>query len=143
MNQEIVLAVSIGICLLSFLFGILTGKAAARKHWHETFQHQRTQLLNQRRATYQLEQEHSRLFDAYTELLGRVAHDRYTLLRAAHELRLASNTFNALNSPDHAQTALQVSVELQAMANQGITTEQAANAEPELPNQCEELGVAA
>lgn len=143
MNQEIILAVSIGICLLSYLFGILTGKVAAREHWRGQIEQQRKQLLSQRRETHQLEVEHKRLQAEHAALVSRVQHERYTLLRGAHELRLASNTFNALNSPEHAQTAMQVGLELQAMANKGITAEQAANLEPELPNRREEMGVAA
>ena len=123
-QQEIVLAVSIGICLLSYLFGMFTGRKVSGKAKQEVIEHLRNQVLNQRRLTYEQEQrcenlqaEVSSLRLHRTTQRASTKHERYTLLRAGHALRLASQTFASLQSSDHAATAQKLSTELLQMAN--------------------------
>ena len=149
-QQEIVLAVSIGVCLLAYVFGILTGRAAAGHASREQLETLRKQVFKQRRITHEVEQAltaaHAELANLRLQhrlLQARERHDHYTLLRAGHELQLASKTFASLQATEHAQTAQQLSTAVFDMANQAKPAEPAEAHEAELPNQCEEMGVAA
>lgn len=122
-QQDIVLAVSIGICALAYLFGMLTGRIVASEKYREQTKPLRTELLNQRRLTYAQEQRCENLQAEVNSLRAqlftqraRPKHERYTLLRAGHELRLAGQTFAGLKSIEHAATAQALSTELLQMA---------------------------
>lgn len=150
MNQEIVLAVSIGICLLSYLFGILTGRVAASHAGREQLETLRNEVFKQRRVSHQVEQQRNNaraelanLQRLHSTLLARKRHDHYTLVRAGHALTLASKTFTALQAKDHALTAQQLSTALFGMADSAAPTAQADRYEVDLPNQCEESEAAA
>ncbi|MEH6564616.1 MAG: hypothetical protein V7756_04745 [Halopseudomonas sp.] len=123
-QQDIVLAVSIGICALAYLFGMLTGRVVANEKHRQLIEPLRNQVFKQRRIAHEHEQrcanlqaEVSSLRAQLTTQRARTKHERYTLLRAGHELRLAGQTFAGLQSIEHAATAQTLSTELLQMAN--------------------------